>query len=65
MTNSKYTYNGADLSTAYDLEDIGQFSVSQDEWSDFTNEEFGRLGADVVNEDFGGDLGLAYDTLVK
>ena len=60
-----YTYNASDLSTAYDLEDIGQFSVSRDEWADFTNEEFGQLGAEVVNQDFGGDLKLAYDVLVK
>ena len=60
-----YTYNASDLSTAYDLEDIGQFSVSENEWSDFTNEEFGQLGAEVVNQDFGGDLKLAYDVLVK
>ena len=65
MKNSTYTYNASDLSTAYDLEDIGQFSVSENEWSDFTNEEFGQLGAEVVNQDFGGDLKLAYDVLVK
>ena len=60
-----YTYRATDLTTAYDLEDIGQFSVSENEWSDFTNEEFGQLGAEVVNQDFGGDLKLAYDVLVK
>ena len=65
MTNSNYTYNGNDLKTAYDLEDIGQFSIEESKWNDFTNEEFGVMGANVVNSKFNGDLGAAYDSVVR
>jgi len=59
-----YTYNPSNLETAYDLEDIGQFSVDASQWNNFTNEEFGVMGAEVVNNQFNGDLGAAYDALV-
>ena len=59
-----YTYNPSNLETAYDLEDIGQFSVDASQWKNFTNEEFGVMGAEVVNNQFAGDLGAAYDALV-
>ena len=60
-----YTYNPSNLQTAYDLEDIGQFSVQASEWNNFTNEEFGTMGAEVVNNQFAGDLGKAYDQLIN
>ncbi len=48
----------------WDLEDIGQFSVAQDEWNNYTNNEFEDMGLAIVNNQFNGDLAKAYEAIV-
>lgn len=48
-----------------DLGDIGQFSVKESDWGKYTNIDFELMGEKIVNEQYNGNLGLAYDTIVK
>jgi len=54
----------ANATNGWDLEDIGQFSVSREEWNNYTNNEFEDMGLAIVNNQFNGDLAKAYDTIV-
>lgn len=48
----------------YDYEDIGQFSMPDSEWKNYSQEDFNRLGRKIVEEQFNGDLTRAYDSIV-
>ena len=48
-----------------DLSDIGQFSIDESNWGKYTDNEFELIGERVVNEQYNGNIGLAYDTIVK
>lgn len=48
----------------YDYEDIGQFSMPNSEWKNYSQEDFNRIGRKIVKEQFNGDLTRAYDSIV-
>lgn len=48
----------------YDYEDIGQFSMPDSEWKNYSQEDFNRIGRKIVKEQFNGDLTRAYDSIV-
>jgi len=54
----------ANANNGWDLEDIGQFSVPQEEWNNYENYEFEDMGLAIVNNQFNGDLEKAYDAVV-
>lgn len=49
---------------AYDHMDIGQFSLPEEEWSNKSDEELEQLGRKIVTEQYGGDVGAAYEAVV-
>lgn len=60
--NRKYV-NGGGVDD-YDYEDIGQFSMPDSEWKNYSQEDFNRIGRKIVEEQFNGDLTRAYDSIV-
>ena len=48
-----------------DLSDIGQFSIEASNWNKYTDSEFELMGERIVNEQYNGNIGLAYTTIVK
>lgn len=48
----------------YDYQDIGQFSMPDSEWKNYSQEDFNRIGRKIVKEQFNGDLTRAYDSIV-
>lgn len=48
----------------YDYEDIGQFSMPNSEWKNYSQEDFNKIGRKIVKEQFNGDLTRAYDSIV-
>lgn len=49
----------------YDYEDIGQFSVNDSEWKNYSQEDFRRMGKKIVKEKYNGDLSSAYNSVVR
>ena len=49
----------------YDYEDIGQFSMKDENWKYFTQEDFRDIGKEITETAFNGDLDVAYESIVK
>ena len=49
----------------YDYEDIGQFSMKDENWKYFTTEDFREIGKEITDTAFNGDLDVAYESIVK
>jgi len=47
-----------------DLADIGQFSMNEELWCQFDNVHFENIGLDIVNNQFNGNIGVAYKEVV-
>ena len=49
----------------FDYADIGQFSTPEKEWGKYNDKYFVLKGKEIVDKKYGGDVGKAYDTIVK
>lgn len=63
-TYTKNEYKGGGGVDDYDYEDIGQFSMPDSEWKNYSQEDFNKIGRKIVKEQFNGDLTRAYDSIV-
>ena len=62
---STYAKGGKTPNYDYDYEDIGQFSMKDDNWKYFTQEDFRDIGKEITETAFNGDLDVAYESIVK
>jgi hypothetical protein len=60
----KYKKGGEITDYDFDYMDIGQFSVPDSDWRKYSQEDFLKMGKKIVDEQFDGDLGRAYDKIV-
>ena len=60
-----YEKGGKTPNYDYDYEDIGQFSMKDDNWKYFTQEDFRDIGKEITETAFNGDLDVAYESIVK
>jgi hypothetical protein len=60
----KYKQGGALSNFNADYMDIGQFSVADSDWKNYSEEDFLKMGKKIVDEQFDGDIERAYDNIV-
>ena len=60
-----YEKGGKTPNYDYDYEDIGQFSMKDENWKYFTQEDFRDIGKEITETAFNGDLDVAYESIVK
>ena len=65
VKKEKYSQGGGVGKYDYDYEDIGQFSVADSEWKNYSQEDFRRMGKKIVKEKYNGDLSRAYNSVVR
>jgi|TARA_R110000868_G_scaffold116872_8_gene310781 hypothetical protein len=63
--NYKFAKGGTTKDYSYDYEDIGQFSMDRESWSNYTNKQFEKIGKDIVENDYDGNVKKAYDSIVR
>lgn len=63
--DDEYAKGGGVTKYDYDYEDIGQFSVADSEWKNYSQEDFRRMGKKIVKEKYNGDLSRAYNSVVR
>lgn len=59
----KYEKGGKTLE--YEYEDIGKFSIKDENWKYFSNDDFKDIGKEITDTAFNGDLDVAYESIVK
>jgi hypothetical protein len=60
-----YAKGGKTKDYSYDYADIGQFSMNREAWSDFTDKQFEKIGRDIVEVDYDGNIEKAYESIVR
>ncbi|MDA7670295.1 hypothetical protein N8587_03195, partial [Akkermansiaceae bacterium] len=60
-----FAKGGTTKDYSYDYEDIGQFSMNRDSWGNYTNKQFEKIGKDIVENDYDGNIKKAYDSIVR
>jgi hypothetical protein len=63
--NPLYAKGGKSKDYSYDYADIGQFSMDREAWSDFTDKQFEKIGKDIVEVDYDGNIEKAYESIVR
>jgi len=63
--SENYAKGGNIEDYSYDYADIGQFSMDREEWSDFTDKQFEKIGKDIVEVDYDGNIEKAYESVVR
>jgi len=64
--NGDYFAKGGNIEDySYDYADIGQFSMDREAWSDFTDKQFEKIGKDIVEVDYDGNIEKAYESIVR
>ena len=58
-------YGNGGSTDSYDYEDIGQFSVPDADWKKYSDKDFEEMGRKIVKEKYAGDLGKAYNEIVR
>ena len=60
-----FAKGGTTKDYSYDYEDIGQFSMNRESWGNYTNKQFEKIGKDIVENDYDGNIKKAYDSIVR
>ena len=63
--NRGFKYKDGGKTLDYEYEDIGKFSMKDENWRYFSNEDFKDIGKEITHTAFNGDIDVAYESIVK